>query len=83
MMYSWVVSKKNHTPPTEEISAVHGERGESYKECLELVQEVHKKEGGIVNFLPGGGMDIFWNNPFCGNIRKNYCQGIRYQVFLT
>ena len=38
--------------------------------------------GGIVNFLHGG-IDIFLNNPFCGNIRKNYCQGINYHVFLT
>ena len=30
-----------------------------------------------------GGIDIFLNNPFCGNIRKKYCQGINYHVFLT
>ena len=56
------------------------QRGESYEECLKFVQDVHK--GGIVNFLHGG-IDIFLNNPFCGNIRKNYCQGINYHVFLT
>ena len=48
MIYSWVVPKKNHTLPTEEISAVHGGRGESYKECLEFVQDVHKREGGLL-----------------------------------
>ena len=28
------------------ISTIHGGRGESYKECLEFVQDVHKREGG-------------------------------------
>ena len=46
MIYSWVISKKNQTPPTEEISAFHGGRWESYKGCLEFVQDVHKGEGG-------------------------------------
>ena len=54
MIYSWVIPKKNQTIPTEEISAVQGGRGESYKGCLEFVQDVHKGEGGIVNFLHGG-----------------------------
>ena len=54
MIYSWVVPKKNPTQPTEEISAVQGGRGGSYKGCLEFVQDVHKGEGGIVNFLRGG-----------------------------
>ena len=55
MIYSWVIPKKNHTAPTEEISAIQGGRGESYKGCLELVQDVHKGEGGrVVNFLHGG-----------------------------
>ena len=30
-----------------------------------------------------GDMDIFWNNPFCGNVRKSYCQGIKYHVFFN
>ena len=82
MIYSWVVPKKNHTSPTEEISDVHGRRGESYKEFLELVQESIKGKGGLL-ISSMGSMDIFWNNPFCGNVRKNYCQGIKYHVFLT
>ena len=76
-----IVPKKNHTPPTQEISAIQGGKGESYKGCLEFVQDVHKGEGGLL-ISSMGGMDIFWNNPFCGNIRKNYCQGIKYHVFL-
>ena len=38
--------KKNHTPPTEEISPVQRGRGESYEECLKFVQDVHKGGGG-------------------------------------
>ena len=70
MIYSWVVPKKNQTPPTEEIFAIQGGKGESYKGCIEFVQDVHKGEGGGVLIFSMGGMDIFWNNPFCGNIRK-------------
>ena len=54
MIYSWVIRKKNQTPPKEEISAIQGGRGESYKGCLEFVQDVHKGEGEIVNFLHEG-----------------------------
>ena len=39
--------------------------------------------GGGLLISSMGGIDIFLNNPFCGNIRKNYCQGINYHVFLT
>ena len=53
MIYPWVVPKKNQIPPTEEIAAIQGGRGESYKGYLEFVQDVHKGEGGIVNFLHG------------------------------
>ena len=41
-------------------STVHGGRGESYNECLEFVQDVHKREGGgglLISFM--GGTDIF------------------------
>ena len=39
--------------------------------------------GGGLLISSMGGIDIFLNNPFCGNIRKKYCQGINYHVFLT
>ena len=39
MIYPWVVPEKNQIPPTEEISAVQGGRGESYKGCPEFVMK--------------------------------------------
>ena len=39
--------------------------------------------GGGLLISSMGGIDIFLNNPFCENIRKKYCQGINYHVFLT
>ena len=39
--------------------------------------------GGGVLISSMGGIDIFLNNPLCGNIRKNYSQEINYHVFLT
>ena len=42
----WVVPKKNHTPPTEEISPVQRGRGESYEECFKFVQMSIRGGGG-------------------------------------
>ena len=47
------------------------------------MQDVHKREGGGLLISSMGDMDIFWNNPFCGNVRKSYCQGIKYHVFFN
>ena len=59
MIYYWVVPKKNHTPPTEEISATKRGRGESYKEYLKFVQDVHKREGRRVLLISSmGGIDM-------------------------
>lgn len=64
--YSWWLgcSKKIHTPPTEEITAIQGGGKESCKECLrlDLYGMSGEGEGGIVNFLYKV-MDLFWNNP--------------------
>jgi hypothetical protein len=57
---NWVVQEKIHTPPTEEISAVRTGRGE--KLFLIIVNVLGHPKG--VNFLCGGGMDVFWNDPF-------------------
>ena len=65
-----------------QISPVQRGRRESYEECLKFVQDVHKGGGGGLLISSMGGIDIFLHNPFCGNIRKNYCQGINYHVFL-
>ena len=70
-------SKKEHTSPTEEISTVHGGRGESYKECLEFVQDVHKREGGIVNFLHGG-YGYFLEQPILWKRKKKLLS--RYKI---
>ena len=77
MIYSWVVPKKNHTSPTKEISAFHEGRGESYKEFLEFVQDVHKREGGIVNFLHGG-YGYFLEQPILWKRKKKLLS--RYKI---
>jgi hypothetical protein len=65
-MTYWVVPEKIHTPPTEEISAVRRGRGEKIvsdnSKCIRT-----SERGRGVNFLfpPGGGMDVFWNDPLC------------------
>jgi hypothetical protein len=59
----WVVPEKIHTPPTEEISAVR--RGD--KIVSDNSKCIRTSEGGRgvnSNFLRGGGMDVFWNDPF-------------------
>ena len=64
----WVVPKKIHTPPTEEISSSRGE-GENYlKNVLNLYRVSKEGREGIVNFLCGG-VDLFWNNPICNYIK--------------
>ena len=50
------------------------------KNVLNLYRMSIKGGGLLISSM--GGIDIFLHNPFCGNIRKNYCQGINYHVFL-
>jgi hypothetical protein len=60
----WVVPEKIHTPPTEEILPSGG--GGETKSFLIIVNVLgHPKGvGGLTsNFLRGGGMDVFWNDP--------------------
>ena len=55
----WVVPKKIHTSPTEEIFAVWGGgEGNCLKNVLNFYRMSGEGEGGIVNFLRGG-MDLF------------------------
>ena len=57
-------SRKIHTPPTEEISAVRS--GGKKKMFLIIVNVLgHPKGvGGLTsNFLRGEGMNVFWNDP--------------------
>ena len=68
----WVVPEKIHTSPTEEISAIR--RGRGKKLFLIIVNVlVHPKEvgGSTSYFLCGGGMDLFWNDPFSYSIFIN------------
>ena len=51
------------------------------KNVLNLYRMSIRGGGGLLIFSMGG-IDIFLNNPFC-NIRKKYCQGTNYHVFLT
>jgi hypothetical protein len=59
-------------PPTEEISAVRRGRGEKIvsdnSKCIRT-----SKGGRGVNFLFGGGMDVFWNDPLAQliNVHKH------------
>ena len=53
------------------------------KNVLNLYRMSIRGGGGGVLISLMGGIDIFLNNPLCGNIRKNYSQGINYHVFLT
>jgi hypothetical protein len=60
----WVVPEKIHTPPTGNFSRPEGET----KLFLIIVNVLgHPKGvGGLTsNFLCGGGMDVFWNDPLC------------------
>ena len=68
----WVIPEKIHTPPTEEISAVR--RGGEKKLCLIIVNVLgHPKGVGRLTsyFLRGGGMDVFWNDPFVAGILQS------------
>jgi hypothetical protein len=66
-LWQWVVPEKTHTPPTEEISAVQRTRGEKMFLIIVSVLGHPKGEGGLTsNFLRGGGMDVFWNDPVGG-----------------
>jgi hypothetical protein len=61
LLQYWDVPEKIHTPPTEEISGVRRERGEK---IIVTVLGHPKVVGGFTsNFLCGGGMDVFWNDP--------------------
>jgi hypothetical protein len=69
MHFYWVIPEKIHTLPTEEISAVR--RGGETKLFLIIVNVLgHPKGvGGLTsNFLCGGGMDVFWNDPLFLNL---------------
>jgi hypothetical protein len=61
----WVIPEKIHTLPTAEISA--NRRGKGEKKLFLIIVNVlgHPKGvGGLTsNFLRGGGMDVFWNEP--------------------
>ena len=63
-------------PPSTE------EEGNHIKNVLNLCRMSIKGKGGLL-ISSMGGMDMFWNNPLCGNIRKIYCQGIKYHVFFN
>jgi hypothetical protein len=60
-------SRKDPHSPTEEISAVRRGRGEKMFLIIVISVLGHPKgvEGGGLtsNFLCGGGMDVFWNDP--------------------
>jgi hypothetical protein len=65
IFHHWVVPEKIHTPPTVEISAVRRGRGD--KIVSDNSKCIRASEGGrglTSNFLCGGGMDVFWNDPF-------------------
>ena len=57
----WVIPKKIHSPPTEEISAVQG--GESCINVLNLYRMSGEGRGGTVNFLSMGGGGSFLELP--------------------
>ena len=56
-------SRKIHTAPTEEISAVRSGRGDKTMIIVNVLG--HPKGVGALtsNFLHGCGMDVFWNDP--------------------
>ena len=69
-----VIPEKTHTPPTEEISAVRRGRG-----LFLIIGNVLGNPKGVVgltsNFLCGGGMDVFWNDP----MKVFYTSGNRFR----
>jgi hypothetical protein len=73
-LFEWVVPEKIHTPPTQEISAVRRGGGET-KLFLIIVNVLGhlKGVGGLTsNFLRGGGMDVFWNDPIMQIIKNSH-----------
>jgi hypothetical protein len=58
----WVVPEKIHTPPKEEIYVIRRGRGDKIvsdnNKCIRTLTS---------NFLCGGGMDVFWNDPLQHN----------------
>jgi hypothetical protein len=76
----WVVPEKIHTPPQRKFLPSGG--GGETKLFLIIVNVLgHPKGvpvGGLTsNFLRGGGMDVFWNDPIddklCQDGREQYC----------
>ena len=64
-MFIGLFQKSSTLPPTEEISAI--QRGGEKKLFLIMVSVLGRPKGvgGLTsNFLRGGGMDVFWNDPF-------------------
>ena len=54
--------RKVPSSPTEEISAVRRGRGD--KLVSDNCKCIRTSKGGLTsNFLCGGGMDVFWNDP--------------------
>ena len=72
--------KRTILHPQRKFPLSTDEEGNHIKNVLNLCRMSIKGKGGLL-ISSMGGMDIFWNNPFCGNVRKNYCQGIKYHVF--
>ena len=62
--FNGLVPEQIHTLPTEEISAVRRGGGRKFFLIIHSVLGHPKGVGGLTsNFLRGGGMDVFWNDP--------------------
>jgi hypothetical protein len=69
MILPWVVPEKIHTPARRKFLQSGG--GGKTKLFLIIVNVLgHPKGVGVLtsNFLCGGGMDVFWNDPITFNI---------------
>jgi hypothetical protein len=63
----WVVPEKIHPAPKDENSAVRKRREEKFvsdnSKCIRTLAGDMGGGGVTPNFLCGGGVDVFWNDP--------------------
>jgi hypothetical protein len=67
LWWNWVVPEKIHTPPPPRRKFLPSGGGGEKKLFLIIVNVLGhpKRVGGLTSyFLRGGGVDVFWNDPF-------------------
>jgi hypothetical protein len=65
-VFHWVTFQERFTLPLQSKFLPLGRGGEKLFLIIVSVLGIPKRvEGLTCNFFHGGGMDVFWNDPFC------------------